>query len=70
MKADRWSAESATVSKEVTEEVSPMAAEGTKVEEAATGKEASSREAEGGFIFCEARCVEDAWKRSRRQETR
>ena len=49
MKADCWSAENATVSQEVNEEVSPMAAEGTKVEEAATGKDAPSREAEGGF---------------------
>ena len=51
MKADCWSAESATVSKEVNEEVPPMAAEGTKVEEAAIGKESSSREAEGGFYI-------------------
>ena len=63
MKADCWSAESAAVCKEANEEVSPVAAEGMKVEEAATGKEASSRAAEGGFIFCEveeqqARCVE------------
>ena len=37
MKADCWSAESATVSEEVNEEVPLLAAEGTKVEEGATG---------------------------------
>ena len=50
MKADCWSAENATVSKEGNGEVSPLAAEGTQVEEAATWKEASSRKAEGGFF--------------------
>ena len=50
MKADCLSAESATICKEVNEEVPPMAAESTKVEEIATGKKASSREAEG--VFC------------------
>ena len=38
MKADCWSAERASVMKEVDEEESPIATESTKVEEAATGR--------------------------------
>ena len=58
-KADSWS-----------KEASPIATESTKVEEAAAGKEASSMDAEGGFVMWgveEQQAVRvEAWPQKRR----
>ena len=52
-KADCWSAESVTVSKEGDKEAFLTSTKSTKVEEAVAGKEALSMDAEGGFVMCE-----------------
>ena len=53
MKADCWSAESATVSKEGDKEALLTTTKSAKVEDAAAGKEASSMEAECGMCEVE-----------------
>ena len=53
MKADCWSAERSTISKEGDKEASLTKTKSTNVEEAVAGEEASSMEAEGGFMMCE-----------------
>ena len=53
MKAECWSAVSATVAEEGDEEASPTTTKSTKVEDAVAGKGVSSMQAECGIVICE-----------------